>query len=94
VLYRFVHGVSQDPHIFYYLYTCGSTVQKYVDIVCDVLTSRNKLFNKCISIPTSVWLEDIIEEFCEIIGLSNICGAIDGTHIPLTDRPNWRVTLA
>jgi hypothetical protein len=26
--------------------------------------------------------------------LPNICGAIDGTHIPLADHPNRRVTLA
>jgi hypothetical protein len=26
--------------------------------------------------------------------LSNICSIIDGTYIPLTDRPNRRVTFA
>jgi hypothetical protein len=34
-----------------------------------------------------------ITEFHEITGLPNICRTIDGTHIPLADRPNWRVTL-
>jgi hypothetical protein len=27
------------------------------------------------------------------MGLSNICGAIDGIHIPLVKRPNIRYTL-
>jgi hypothetical protein len=39
-------------------------------------------------------LQDIIEDFRDITGLPNICGAIDGTHIPLADRQNRRVTLA
>jgi hypothetical protein len=39
-------------------------------------------------------LQAIIEDFRDITGLPNICGAIDGTHIPLADRPNRRVTLA
>jgi hypothetical protein len=58
------------------------------------LTDRNKLFSTCISIPSGDRLQAIIEDFRDITGLSNICGAIDGTHIPLADHPNRRVTLA
>jgi hypothetical protein len=52
VLYRFAHGVSPDPHISDRLQAGGSTLRKYVDIVYDVLTSTDKLFSKCINIPT------------------------------------------
>jgi hypothetical protein len=93
VLYRFAHGVSPNPHISDRLQAGGSTVRKYVDLIYDVLISRDKLFSECISIPIGARLEGIIGEFREITRLPNICGAIDGTHIPLADHPNWRVTL-
>jgi hypothetical protein len=33
----------------------------------------------------------IAQQFEDLIGLPNICGAIDGTHIPLAKRPNKKV---
>jgi hypothetical protein len=38
-------------------------------------------------------LKDIIARFKDLIGILNICGAIDGIHIPLVDFPNKKVTL-
>ena len=40
VLYRFVHGVSPNPYISNCFQAGGSIVRKYVDLICDVLTSR------------------------------------------------------
>jgi hypothetical protein len=57
VLYKFVYGVFLDPHNSDHLSAGGSTVWKYIDIVCDVLISRDKLFSKCISIPIGARLE-------------------------------------
>ena len=39
-------------------------------------------------------MHGIINDFEELTGLLNICGAIDGTHIPLAERPSKRITLA
>ena len=77
VLYRFAHGVSPNPHISDCLQVGGSIVRKYVDIVYDVLISRDKLFSEYINIPIGSWLEGIIGDFHEIIGLPNICGIIN-----------------
>jgi hypothetical protein len=61
-----------------------------VEIVCDVLCNKDKFFDKYIKIPTGDHLLDIIQQFEELTGLPNICGAINGTHIPLDERPNRR----
>jgi hypothetical protein len=59
----------------------ASTIKKYVDIVCDMLIDKNKLFSKYINIPSCQCLKDINT-------------AIDGIHILLMDLPSKRVTLA
>jgi len=92
MLYRFVHGYSLD-HIEDRLKVAGFTIRKYVDIVSDILSDRDKLLSRCISIPTSPRLLGIIDDFHKITCLPNICGAIDETHIYLSERPNRRVTL-
>ncbi len=38
-------------------------------------------------------MKDIITRFQNLTSTPNICGAIDGTHIPLVDLPSKRVTL-
>jgi hypothetical protein len=45
VLYMFVHGLS-SKHISDRFDGSTSIVHKYVDIVCDVFCSKNKLFDK------------------------------------------------
>ena len=35
----------------------------------------------------------IINDFEELTSLLNICGAIDGTHIPLAEHPSKTITL-
>jgi hypothetical protein len=39
-------------------------------------------------------LENIISSFKALPGLRNATNAINGTHIPLADHPNHKVTLA
>jgi hypothetical protein len=51
------------------------------------------LLSKYINIPSGDRLEKVRDYFHDLIGLFNIIGAIDGTHIPLTSFPNKRVTL-
>ena len=67
------------------LYGCGaSTIRKYIDIVCGVLSSWDRgLFTTYMHTPTGDRLHDIMERFRNSTGLLNICGAIDGIHIPL-----------
>jgi hypothetical protein len=91
VIYRLAHGLSckkmQD------LYGCGaSIIRKYTMRICRVLSSREGLFSVYIHTPTGDRLQDIIEKFRDITGVPNICGAIDGTHIPLLTRPDAHIT--
>ncbi len=59
VIYWFVHGFSAT-HMVDRFNVGGSTIKKYVDIVCDVLTDKDKLFSKYINIPSCQHLKDII----------------------------------
>jgi hypothetical protein len=72
----------------------SSTVRKYVDIMCDVLCNKEKLFDKYIKTPTRDRLLHIIQQFEDLTHLPNICGAIDGTHISLAERSNRRYIIA
>ncbi len=72
----------------------ASTIKKYVDIVCDVLIDKDKLFSKYINIPSCQCLRDIITCFENFTCILNICEAIDGIHILLVDLSSERVTLA
>lgn len=64
----------------------ASTIQKCVDIVCDVLTNRGQFFKKYINTPSRNQLRLMIQEFQELESLLNICGSIDEIHIPLAKR--------
>jgi len=61
VLYSFVHSHSRD-----YMVDCfkirASTIQKYVDIVCDIFTSEDKLFSHYINIPSEDHLLSTIQD--------------------------------
>ena len=91
VIYRLAHEHSPE-HIADSFKVGASTIRKYVEIVCDILTDREKLFSHYIVIPSGDHLHRIINDFEELTGLLNICGAIDGTHIPLAERPSKRIT--
>jgi hypothetical protein len=92
VIYRLAHGTSAT-HMTDLFNLKGSTVKKYVDIVCDALCDKNKLFNNYISIPFGHLQKKIINRFHDLTGLPNICGAINSTHIPFTSFSNKRVAL-
>lgn len=72
----------------------ASTIREYVDIVYDVLTNKDKMFNRYISIPIGQPLRDIIAQFDELMGLPNICNSIEGIDMPLFEHPSRKVTLA
>jgi hypothetical protein len=87
VLYWLAHGIFLER--MNALYGVGaSTIRKYNYNVCDVLFNGDNLFLVYVHTLTRDWLFNIIEWFCDIIGLQQICGVIDGTHIPLTGKPN------
>ena len=92
VLYRLAHGVSCAR--MHNLYGCDkSTIRKYTMIVCRVLgIGEDGLFFQFIHTLQGDRLQNIIESFRDITGLSNIASAIDGSHIPLNTRPNRRYT--
>ncbi len=68
-----------------------SIVRKYVNIV---LCNKDKLFDKYIKTSTKDRLLNIIQQFEDLTRLPNICGAIDGTHIPLAEGSNKRYIIA
>jgi len=81
-------------HMAHHFNVGALTIQKYVDIICNVLIDRNNFFSKYIKIPTWNRLKLMIKEFQELISLLNICRSIDGTHVPLVDLPSKKVTFA
>jgi len=96
VLYMFTHGLSSKrmSHMSNRFDVGAFTIHKYVDIVCDVFCNKEKLFDKYIKISTKDHLLHIIQQFEDHTCLPNICDVIDGTHIPLGERPNRRYTIA
>jgi hypothetical protein len=59
VLYKFVHEFN-PKHISNMFNVGTSTIHIYVDIICDVLCNKNKLFGKYINIPFGDCLLHII----------------------------------
>jgi hypothetical protein len=94
VLYQFAHGVSANM-IANRFNVGASTMRKYVDIVVvNALISKDKLFSQYISIPHGPCLLRIMHGFFHANGLPNVCGAIDGYHIFLSQEPNkWVITI-
>jgi hypothetical protein len=91
VLYRLAHGITAE--IIADRFNVGaSTVRKYMGIVLDALVSRDKLFGKYISVPSGARLDRIITGYVQSCGLPNVCGSIDGSHIPLQRRPDKHQT--
>ncbi len=67
---------------------------KYIDIVIDVLNFRDKLFSRYIFISHGPCLLRIMDEFFHACGLFNVCSAIDGSHISLSQKPNkWVIVM-
>ena len=93
LIYRLAHGHSLN-HMADRFKVGASTIRKYVDIVCDILTNREKLFSHYIAISSGDRLHRIINDFEKLTNLLNICGAIDGTYILLVERPSKRIILA
>ncbi len=94
VLHWFAHGVNAN--IIVDRFNVGaSTMHKYVDILVDALISRDKFFSWCIFIPhgphlfrIGLWMD-----FFHASGLPNVFGAIDGSHILLSQKLNKWVTI-
>ncbi len=97
VIYRLAHGTSAtnmaDRFNVRVTRKYVKKIRKYMDIVCDDLCDKNKLFSKYINIPSSDRVQKIIDCFHDLTSLPNICGAIDSTHISLASLINKRVTL-
>jgi hypothetical protein len=72
----------------------ASTIKKYIDIVCDVLIDKDKLFSKYINIPSCQLLKDIITCFENLMCIFNFYEAIDGIHILLVGLPSKKTTFA
>jgi hypothetical protein len=93
VIYPFAHGFSAT-HMADQFNVGASTTKKYVDIVCNVVIDKSKLFSIHITIHLGQCLKDIIACFENFTCTPNICGAIHGIHIPLANLLSKKVTLA
>ena len=92
VLCRLAHDVSCTR--MHNLYGCSeSTIRKYTIFICRMLASRGGIFHHFIHTHIGDKVQSIIEKFRDIIELSNIIGAIDGTHISMTCRRSRHYTL-
>ena len=56
VIYRFAHGHS-SKHMADCFTIGASTIRKYVDIICNMLVDKDKLFSHCISILSEARLQ-------------------------------------
>jgi len=92
VLYWFAHGTNAT-HIVDWFNIGASNVRKYIDIVCDILCDKRRYLPSTLIFCGGEHLHKIFACFCDIMGISTICEAIDGTHISLTDLPNKRMTF-
>jgi len=92
VIYRLAPGTNAT-HMVDWFNVATPTIRKYVDIMFDALCDQNKLLKKYINIPSGDCSEKVIDYFHDLIGLFNICGAIDSSHIPLASFPNKKMTL-
>ena len=91
VVYRLAHDFFCKTMNM--LYGCGkSIIRKYTLIVCRVLSSRTGLFGAYIHASRGHRLMDIIHKFRDLTSLPNVVGAIDGTHIPLSTKPQGDLT--
>jgi hypothetical protein len=58
VIYGLADGTSAT-HMADWFNVGASTIKKYVDIVCDALCDKNKMFNKYVSIPVGGCLQEL-----------------------------------
>jgi hypothetical protein len=86
ILYKLAFGHS-DRIIGQKFAQGRSTIQRYNLIICRVFADKKLLFSRYISIPTGQRLHSVIERFHALSRLPNMCGAIDGTHIKLYQKP-------
>ncbi|KAI5077129.1 hypothetical protein GOP47_0006953 [Adiantum capillus-veneris] len=87
VLYRLAHGLSAREVAEKYN-VGASTVGKYTLIVASALSEANKLYGRYVAIPTGERMARIICQFQQMTNVSQMCGAIDGTHIKLYFKPD------
>ena len=86
VLNKLAFGFS-NRHVANNYCVGQSTVWKYIFIITEALANPQKLYSHFISIPQGERLISIIAHFKNLTGLENMCGAIDGTHIRLVEKP-------
>lgn len=90
MLYRCRHGVSANI-IPNKLNVGVFRIHKYVDIVVDALVFKDELFNQYIFMPHGPPFLRIMDGFFDACGLPNVCSAIDGSHISLSQILNKHV---
>jgi len=66
-------------------------IRKYINIVCDILSNKDKLYVVYIHTPTSECLKSMIKILKNILSIQQICGIVDGTHLHLSYRPDKRI---
>ena len=69
-----------------------STIRKYMFVVCKVLSPHDGLFKRYMHTPIGHRLTDTIRKFCDKTSLPNVLGAIDGTHIHFSSKPQRGLT--
>lgn len=86
VLHRLADG-SSAATIAYLYGVPARTVSRYTRLVTEALACRRKLYSKYVVMPAGRRLHRITQGFQAATGLPNMCGAIDGTHIKLCQKP-------
>jgi predicted transcriptional regulator len=71
-----------------------STLDSYTLLIIDALSYSDKLFSRFINRPQGQRIIDMIRDFKDLTGIDQVCGAINGTHIKLHDKPKLRFVPA
>ncbi len=74
-------------------YVGAPTVRKYINIVFDILSNKDKLYVVYIHTCTSECLKFVINVFKNILNIQQICGVVDGIPLSLSYRLDKRIII-
>jgi hypothetical protein len=69
-------------------------VRKYINIVSDILSNKDKLYVIYIHTLTSECFKFVIKKFKNISNIQQICGVADGIHLLISYRLVKRIIIA
>jgi hypothetical protein len=89
---KVAHGV-RPKLVANLFYARAPIVRKYINIVFDILSNKDKLYVVYIHTLTSECFKFVIEIFKDIPNIQQVCGVADGIHLLLSYRLVKRIII-